>query len=321
VLRDQFLSTFFLAGVLALLASIVLSLIMGRWIASPLGRMVNASRAVAQGENPSVPVEGPDEVQELARAMNDMSQRVQASQQSQRDFVANVSHELKTPLTSIQGFSQALLDGTAQTPEALHQAATVIFNEANRMHRLVLDLLSLARLEAGTADLQHAPVEMQALLQGIVEKFLPQARTAQIELSYSGKDLPAMLGDADRLAQVFTNLVDNAIKFTPAGGQVRVSAEVGNGALIVSVADTGKGILPEDQKRIFERFYQVDRSRRGGTIRGVGLGLPIARQIVLAHGGTLWVESQPAQGSRFVVKIPLSKTTDSPMSPKRSPKR
>jgi signal transduction histidine kinase len=238
-----------------------------------------------------------------------MSQRVQASQQSQREFVANVSHELKTPLTSIQGFAQAVLDGAAQTPEALQQAAGVIYNEASRMNRLVMDLLSLARLEAGTADLQSAPVNMDLLLRGVVEKFTPQAQAAQVDLREDIHDVPGLIGDGDRLAQVFTNLVDNAIKFTPPGGQVTVTAQPEDGWVTVRVVDSGPGIAPEDQARIFERFYQVDKSRRGGTGRGVGLGLAIAQQIVLAHHGKIWVESQSGQGSCFMVKLPLAKPT------------
>ena len=176
--RDRFFSTFFYAGLAALALAFLLAFLMANWISAPLRRMVGASQAVARGEHAALPVEGPGEAQELARAMNEMSQRVQMSQQSQRDFVANVSHELKTPLTSIQGFAQAILDGTVQTPEALQQAAGVVFQEATRMHRLVMDLLSLARLEAGTADLQRAPVKMDILLHSIIEKFAPQAKTA-----------------------------------------------------------------------------------------------------------------------------------------------
>jgi signal transduction histidine kinase len=311
---DQFFSTFFIAGLAALALAFGLALALGNWVAAPLRRMVTASQAVARGDHASVPVQGPAEVQELARAMNEMSRQVQvsqqsmlASQQSMRDFVANVSHELKTPLTSIQGFAQAIQDGTVQTSDALQQAAGVIYNEAARMHRLVLDLLSLARLEAGTADLQQAPVNLNQLLESLVEKLAPQAQAAQVRLQTDLQDIPTMTGDGDRLAQVFTNLLDNAIKFTPPGGYVTASSRTEDGAVLVSITDTGQGIALEDQARIFERFYQVDKSRRGGMGRGVGLGLAIARQVVLAHEGKIWVESQPGQGSRFVVKLPQSK--------------
>jgi signal transduction histidine kinase len=321
LLRDQFFSPFLYAGLAALGLAFLLAFLMGNWISAPLRRMVSAAQAVARGEHAALPVEGPGETQELASAMNEMSQRVQLSQQSQRDFVANVSHELKTPLTSIQGFAQAILDGAAPTPEALQQAAAVIFNEATRMNRLVMDLLSLARLEAGTADLQRAPVNMKLLLGSVAEKFIPQAQAAQVDLRTELEDAPILIGDGDRLAQVFTNLIDNAIKFTPPGGSVTLAAQQVDGGMLIRVADTGKGIAPDDLARIFERFYQVDKSRRGGTGRGVGLGLAIARQIVLAHSGKIWVESQPGQGSHFMVKLPLARADDSTLSTKLKGKR
>lgn len=321
LLSDRFFSAFLYAGLAALALAFLLAFLMANWISAPLRRMVGAAQAVARGEYTALPVEGPGEVQELARAMNEMSQRVQVSQQSQRDFVANVSHELKTPLTSIQGFAQAILDGAVQTPDALQQAAGVVFQEATRMHRLVLDLLSLARLEAGTADLQRTPVNIEALLRGVIEKFILQAQSAQVDLREDYQEMPLVIGDGDRLAQVFTNLVDNAIKFTPPGGTVTVASHSSDGGVLVSVSDSGSGIAPEDQSRIFERFYQVDKSRRGGAGRGVGLGLSIARQIMLAHGGQIWVESQPGQGSRFMVKIPFARPDDSTLTARLKGKR
>src|SRR3990172_6378080 len=137
-----------------------------------------------------VKLRGPREVQELAQAFNDMNTRVQTSQKSQREFVANVSHELKTPLTSVQGFAQAILDGTAGTPEAQKQAAQVIYDESGRLHRMVLDLLALARLDAGTLDLQRAPVDLTALLNSIAEKFAPQARNANVDIHVETNPLP-----------------------------------------------------------------------------------------------------------------------------------
>jgi signal transduction histidine kinase len=258
-----------------------------------------------------MPEKGPAEVRQLAKSFNMMLKRVQESQQSQREFIANVSHELKTPLTSVQGFAQAILDGAARTPEALHQAASVIYNESERMTRLVMDLLTLARLEGGTAGLQRAPVELSQVLGGIVEKFSIQARRSNVNLNINLNPLPVCMGDGDRLAQVFTNLVDNALKFTPGGGTVSVSAEGGEESVLVKIADTGNGIALEDQNRIFGRFYQVDKSRQGSEKRGVGLGLPIAKQIVLAHHGEIWVESNPGKGCTFLVRVPVSLPSDS----------
>jgi len=304
ILRDDLVAPVIRVALIALLLAFLLAFFTSRWIAAPLQRMAAAAREVAAGKYQPIPLEGPAEERELAAAFNEMTRKVQAGQQSQREFVANVSHELKTPLTSIQGFAQAILDGTASTPEALRQAAGVIHAEAGRMYRLVLDLLALARLQAGTADLEHTPVDMAALLDALRQKFDLQARQAGIEFRVEAGSLPPLVGDGDRLMQVFTNLVDNAIKFTPSGGRVSVSAQQADGMVAISVADTGAGMSPEVQQRIFERFYQADKSRHSGSSRGFGLGLAIAREIVNAHGGSISVTSAEGQGSTFVVRLP-----------------
>jgi signal transduction histidine kinase len=245
----------------------------------------------------------------LTRAFNSMIARVESSQRSQRDFVADVSHELKTPLTSIQGFAQAILDGTADTPETRIQAAQIIYNEAERMHRMAVDLLDLARLEAGTADLKMSVVDVRALLQNILEKFTPQAQTTGIRLELDvPPDLPALIGDGDRLAQVFTNLVDNGLKFTPPDGKVILAARTAGADMELSVSDTGVGILRAAIPRLFDRFYQVDTSRAGGEGHGAGLGLAIVREIVDAHGGRISVRSELGHGTTFVVHLPLATT-------------
>src|SRR5271157_1150002 len=310
IFRDDVFTPFIRAGAVVLLVAFLVSLAMSRWITRPLEGIAKAARSVTMGDYRLIPPAGPDEVKQLALAFNEMINRVQSSQKSQQDLIANVSHELKTPLTSIQGFAQAILDGTAQTPQALQQAAGVIYNESDRMNRLVMDLLTLARLEGGTADLHHEPVNMETLLQRVIEKFKPQAQQTQLNLQANLSPMPLIIGDGDRLSQVFTNLVDNAIKYTPPGGMITVNSSASDGNLIVKVSDTGAGIPLEYQQRIFERFFQADKSRRGGSGRGIGLGLPIARQIVLSHGGEIRVESSPAKGSTFVVKLPLARSTD-----------
>ena len=234
-------------------------------MADPLQQVILAARKYPSEETKSVSPRGPHEVQALTRAFNSMVARVQRMQRSQRDFVANVSHELKTPLTSIQGFAQAILDDTADTPEARKQAAQIIYNEAGRMHRMALDLLDLARLEAGTADLKMSSVDMGLLLRTIVEKFMPQAQKAGVNLQLNiPEPLPALVGDGDRLAQVFTNLVENALKFTPANGQITLSAVQAGAEMELFVTDTGEGIPKEALPHLFDRFYQADRSRAGG---------------------------------------------------------
>src|SRR5512138_2329261 len=239
-LKDELLLPMLEGGAIALLLSLILAFALSRWVADPLQQVVLAAREYPSEEMRSVVPRGPHEVQDLTRAFNSMVARVQRTQKSQRDFVANVSHELKTPLTSVQGFAQAILDDTANTPEARKQAAQIIYGEAGRMHRMALDLLDLARLEAGTADLKMSAVDMGVLLRGIVEKFAPQAAQAGVNLQLNiPESPPALIGDGDRLAQVFTNLVDNALKFTPAGGQVMLSAKRLGAEMEVSITDTG----------------------------------------------------------------------------------
>lgn len=310
IFRDEIMGPFLQAALIALLLGVGLSLLIAQWIANPLKQMADAARKMEDGNYRPIPVDGPREVQQLGEALNEMAYKVQSGQQSQREFLANVSHELKTPLTSIQGFSQAIIDGAVQTPEALKNAAGVIYQESSRMFRLVVDLLSLARLEAGTADLQHIPLDLAPLLRSVVEKFQIQAQNARVNLVLEAAPSLVVLGDGDRLAQVITNLVDNALKFTPENGRVTIRAVQQDGSAVVSVSDTGIGIDPQDQPRIFERFYQVDKSRKGGAGRGVGLGLAIAAQIIAAHGGHIRLDSQPGIGATFTISLPLANSDD-----------
>ncbi len=305
VLTDEFLPPIFQGGLVSLALALILAFGVARWVADPLQRLVGAAgQFPAQGAKP-LPLDGPQEVRELVNAFNQMTDRVQFSQKSQKDFVANVSHELKTPLTSVQGFAQALLDGTAETPEAQRAAAQIIYDEAGRMHRMVLDLLDLARLDAGTLELKRGMVDVSALLANTVEKFLPQAGRAGVQIAFSGSTVPLISGDGDRLAQVFTNLVENSLKFTAAGGRVLLNAALVGDGLDVKVSDTGIGIAEKALPYIFERFYQADTARQGGEKHGAGLGLSIVSEIVRAHGGKISVQSSPGQGSVFTVSLPL----------------
>jgi len=305
VFTDELLPPFLISGGLALLLALFLAFWMARWVAAPLQRLVKATQGFSGGEAKPLPLEGPNEVRELVGTFNEMTARVQSSQKSQRDFVANVSHELKTPLTSIQGFAQAMLDGAASTPEEQKQSAQVIYDEASRMYHMVLGLLDLARLDAGIADLKRAPVDLTALLNGVSERFALQARQAGVMLDVQVTGLPSMIGDGDRLAQVFNNLVDNALKYTPVGGCVSLSAALAGDSVEITVRDTGAGIPPESLPHIFERFYQVDPSRTGGVHHGAGLGLAIVHEIVRAHGGKINIRSAMGQGSEFIVRLPL----------------
>jgi two-component system OmpR family sensor kinase len=307
------------AGVVALVVSFVIAALMAYSIAHPLERIAQAAEEIAAGNyNQQLDISTPQEVARLAASFNRMASQVQATLQSQRDLVANVSHELKTPLTSIQGFSQALLDGTASDEQSRGQAAAIIHEEAGRMRRLVEELLELARLEAGQVTLAREPVDVVELLRTCVARFAPGSDQGGVVVEVQAPpSLPPVIGDLDRLEQVFGNLVGNAITAVMSSSvgmsdrQARVvlRAEQQDGLVVCSVTDNGPGIPAEHLSRIFERFYQVDGSRRREELSptgrgGAGLGLAIAREIVQAHGGQIAVESVEGLGTRFIVRLP-----------------
>ena len=309
-LREEFMPAFLRAGLVAFVLAVIFAAWMGSWIVNPLEDIQHSSRSISSGEYQKISLKGPDEVQALAGAFNDMIDQVQASNQSQKDFVANVSHELKTPLTSIQGFSQAILDGTVESGAALKKAAGIINSEAERMYRLVVDLLDLARFDAGTVGLDRQALDLTKILTHIGNQLIPQAVQARVKLTLDVDPLPTCVGDEDRLAQVFTNLVDNAIKHTPEGGFVHLSARSERGQARIEVIDSGEGIPPGHLERIFERFYKIDGSRKGEGKPGTGLGLAIAKQIILAHDGVINVRSTIGEGSAFEVTLPVVKADD-----------
>ncbi len=221
-----------------------------------------------------------------------------------RDFVANVSHEFKTPLTAIQGFAETLLNGALDDKANRKHFVEIIREHARRLARLTDDLLKLSRIEAGRLELEIRPIRIDALVNGCVETTRLNAKARGLEIQVDlPENAPAVRGDGAQLGEVLQNLLDNAVQYTPAGGKISVKARSNGHDVTFTVTDTGIGIPESDLERIFERFYRVDaaRSREAG---GTGLGLAIARHIVEAHGGRIWVESAIGQGSRFHFSIP-----------------
>lgn len=218
-----------------------------------------------------------------------------------RDFVANVSHELRTPLTSIRAMAETLQDGALADPTVAADFLGTIVKETERLTRISEDLLILSQAESGTPE--KKPLDLAALIRTVIGRFLPQAEKAGLSLSCDVPEELRACANADQIEQVIVNLVDNAIKYTPAGGSVHVTAEKEAGGVSVHVADTGIGIMSEDLSRIFERFYRVDkaRSRQSG---GTGLGLSIVKHIVESHGGYVKVESELNRGSTFTFHLP-----------------
>jgi two-component system phosphate regulon sensor histidine kinase PhoR len=222
-----------------------------------------------------------------------------------RDFVANVSHEFRTPLTAIQGFSETLLAGAMNDPQNRDRFLGIIVEHSRRLARLTEDLLMLSKMDADRLELEIRRLPVEQLVSSCIETSQPRAIEKDLRLSVNlGKNIPDIAGDRRRLTEVLQNLLDNAIQYTPSGGQIMVSAETKDGEVVFTVSDTGIGIPEADQPRIFERFYRVDvaRSREVG---GTGLGLSIAKHLMEAHSGNLWVESEVGHGSQFHFSVPI----------------
>jgi two-component system OmpR family sensor kinase len=308
------------AGAIAMVVAIVIGLMLASSISGPIGRLTRATEEIARGNfDERIPEEGRDEVARLAVSFNAMSRAVKHSQETQKDFLANVSHELKTPLTSIQGFAQAIAEGAIHDLEGAQRAANLIYDESQRMARLVGDLLTLARFDAGAVVVPHTPLDLTTMLPVWVARFQSRAKEAGVSLNLAMDSPPPIEGDAERLEQVVANLMDNAIKYNRVGGRVDVTAGRENGALsspqgrprkgtdssrgwaVIRVRDTGAGIRKSNLPRLFERFYRGDKARLAG---GSGLGLSIAEEIVKAHRGRIEVQSEEGKGTSFSLWLP-----------------
>ena len=287
------------AGGFALLAAIILALLLSRSIYRPLEATTAAARSVARGRyDQKVRVSGSKEARELAESFNQMTEEVQKQQAALRDFLANVSHDLQTPLTSINGFSQALMDGTVDDDESQATAYRIIEEESRRLLRLVEGLLDLSRMEAGQLELVLEPLAVDELLQHVYDLFSLRAEELEAELVVQAEPVPEVIGDADRLEQVMANLVDNALRYTPAGGRVVLSTRLESNATVsLSVSDSGPGISEEAIPHLFDRFY------KGGRQGGTGLGLAISRELVRAQRGEIQVESELGRGTTFRVYL------------------
>lgn len=231
-----------------------------------------------------------------------------------KDFVANVSHELRTPLTSIKGYIEALLDGAKDDPDTNTKFLEIILKQSDRLNLILEDLLQLSKIESGQILFKREPLQVQRVIERTLAMIKPLAdKKGHRLLTFVAQDLPAVLGDEDRLMQVLSNLLDNAVKYTPENGTITLAAHpVADDlerptivtALELSVTDTGLGIPEQDRPRVFERFYRVDKAR-SREMGGTGLGLAIVKHIVEGLGGRVWVEANALTGSRFVVRLPI----------------
>ena len=295
------LGPFLRIGLIALAVSIVIAFLIARSVYLPVRKVTAAADKIAEGDfDQEVPAEGPREIQTLAVHFNEMAGKVKESQMQLRHFVADVSHQLRTPLTSIQGFAQAILDGTANDGEARESAARVIDDESKRMIKQVNELLELSRMQSGQLEIIFEPVDLKELLVHCQEVFSLRAEETGVRLITDIEPLVPVSGDEDRLEQVFSNLLDNALKNTPRQGEIVIHGRnKENNTVEITISDTGPGIPPEQIPYVFERFYQAS-----GLRTGFGLGLAIVREIIIRHNGDIRVKSEPGEGTQFIITLP-----------------
>jgi histidine kinase len=305
--RASFNEALMYATLAAVLAAFTLSLFVSRSVISPIHAMSRATQRIADGRyDERVQVNGRDELAQLATRFNQMAEKLDQTETMRRRLIGDVSHELRTPLTAIKGSMEGLMDGVLPADEETFQQ---VHAEADRLNRLVDDLQELSRVEARAYQLDFHALDVSALAQIVTKRLAPRFESKRITLDL---ELPAaplyVLADEDRAIQVLTNLTGNALQYTPEGGKVTLSARRLNGEAQISVRDVGIGIPPEHLPHIFDRFYRVDKSRSRQAGGGSGIGLTIARALVEAHGGRIWVESAgEGQGSIFYFTLPVAK--------------
>ncbi len=290
------------AALIAILLGVFLALLLANRLLRPIQALTQAARRMSEGDlSQRVAIRGDDELALLGRTFNHMAASLQEAEERRKALTADIAHELRTPLSVQRAHLEALLDGIYPlTPQNLRPLV-----ESNALlTRLVEDLRTLALADAGQLQLEYSPTDIAALLERLVERFTPAAgaRSIQITLSSEGT-CPPIPADPARLEQILGNLLSNALRHTPSGGQIRISLKPTPANLLIRIHDSGPGIPPEDLPYIFERFYRADKSRsraEGGT----GLGLTIARQLARAHGGDLRAENHPQGGALFTLTLP-----------------
>jgi two-component system OmpR family sensor kinase len=292
-----FINALAIAAAAGMLLAALISLTFARLITRPLDRVALASRALAErGASEPVPVEGATELRSLATSFNEMAEQLASAREAEKAFLLSVSHELRTPLAAVRGYSEALADEAIPPAEA----AETIGREALRLERLVGDLLDLARVSRSEFSIHCTPVDLGEVAREALQRFQAQARSFGVELESVLDAAAPALGDHDRVLQVASNLIENALRVTPSGGFVRVTTSPGT----LSVEDNGPGLAPDELPRAFERFFLYSRHRSARSV-GTGLGLAIVKELVDGMKGTVTVTSEPGKGTDFTVRLPL----------------
>ncbi|HLZ57491.1 MAG TPA: HAMP domain-containing sensor histidine kinase [Ktedonosporobacter sp.] len=311
-----------LTGIMVGLAVILISLALARSLTNPLVSLTHAAENMRGGNYTQrvIPPRSQDEMEKLAIAFNAMAERIEADvnallgqEQLRRDMIANIAHDLITPLSAIQGYSEALADDLISEPKERQETAQLIGREVQRLRRLVSDMQQMSTLESGRVRLDLAPLDLWELVNETVEVITPECEQTQISVRNEiAPTTPMVLADGDRIVQVLLNLLDNARRHTPAGGSITIGASLSGQkqpprVLKVWISDTGSGIATDDLPFIFERFYRADRARTGSE-RSSGLGLSIVKAIITAHGGEAHAESKLGEGTRIIFTLPLAQT-------------
>ena len=293
-----------LSALIALAVAIIVAAVLAKRLTRPLHDVSQAAALVSQGDlSQRVPIADDDELASLGGAFNEMASALAESQRREREFLASVSHELRTPITAIRGYAEALEDGAVKGAPGRAEAVGVIRSEADRLERMVQDVMDLARVGSAEFHLDIAPVDLAETLRDAVAAHQNEAAEAGVSLTADVPDAVLVSSDAHRIRQVVSNLVQNALRVTSAGGSVRVVARADDGTAVIEVTDTGPGIEHDDLPHVFERSY-LWRASKGTRRVGTGLGLAIVRDLVTALGGRVTVDSVVGHGSTFRIVLP-----------------
>jgi signal transduction histidine kinase len=275
------------------------------FVAKPIKDITDVIREMGRGHlRQRVEVNGSREIIELGNAFNAMSQRVESLDKARSEFVANASHELKTPLSSIKVLAQSLVQNPGADLKIYKEFMHDIDSEIDRMSNIINDLLTLVQLDKDKPDITYGDVDLDRLINETLKVLRPLAAAKNIKLNYISEESVRIKGDAPKLKQMLINIIDNALKYTPEGGSVDVSLRKKDGRVLIEVVDNGIGIPKDDLPYIFDRFYRVDKARSRST-GGTGLGLSITQKIVYLHNGTINVESNEGEGTRLSIELPI----------------
>lgn len=306
---NQVYRVLMLSAGIAVAVALLLGIFLARTLTRPLGEITEATEAVAAGDlDQTVPVRSKDELGRLAESFNQMNSRLARARDLRHQLTADIAHELRTPVSVIMAHVDGMQDGVIQPTT---DTIAVLQDEANRLNRIIDDLRLLSLAETQELHLERVATEVKPLLEQTAKSHRAEGENQQVEIVVQVEQaLPLVYADPDRILQVLSNLIANALRFTPEGGKIRLSGTDANDEVLIGVQDTGPGIPSEDLPYVFDRFYKADKSRSRSSGEGSGLGLAIAKSIVDRHNGRIWVESNLGEGATIYFTLPETKLLD-----------